>query len=129
LQRLDGEVRLLRAVEADHHRVELLADLEALRTLLVPIATKVAALDEARCAIVADLHIEARVLNGANGDRERFALLHAADCGRTAAASGTGTGATAFELLDTERDALLPPTRPRRCRTCGPFRRHRPRGR
>jgi hypothetical protein len=55
LKRLDGEVRLLGAVEANNHCVELLADLETLRTLLVAVAAKVAPLEEARRSVVADL--------------------------------------------------------------------------
>jgi hypothetical protein len=39
---------LLRPVEADHQRVELLADLEALGALLVAVAAEIGALDEAR---------------------------------------------------------------------------------
>src|SRR5690242_17125096 len=61
LHRLDREVRLLRTVEAGDHRVELLADLEALGALLVAVAAEIGALDEAHCAVVADLHVQARV--------------------------------------------------------------------
>ena len=78
LQRLDREVRLLRAVEADDHRVELLADLEALRTLLVAVAAKVGALDEAGRAVVADLDLEPAVADFEHGDGDRLALLDAA---------------------------------------------------
>ena len=61
LQRLDREVGLLRPVEADDLGVELLADLEALRTLLVAVAAEVGALDEAGRAVVADLDFEPAV--------------------------------------------------------------------
>ena len=50
-------------------RVELLADLEALRTLLVAVAAKVGALDEAGRAIVADLHFEPAVADLEHGRR------------------------------------------------------------
>src|SRR3546814_10474406 len=56
LHRLDREGRLLRPVEARHHRVELLADLEAFRTLLVAVAAEIGALDEAGRAVLARLH-------------------------------------------------------------------------
>src|SRR4051812_16380689 len=45
LHRLDREGRLLGAVEAAHHRIELLADLEPLGTLLVAVAAEIATLD------------------------------------------------------------------------------------
>ena len=63
LHRLDREVGLLRTVEADHHRVELLADLEALGALLVAVAAEIVALDEADRAVVADLHVEPGILD------------------------------------------------------------------
>src|SRR3546814_11074935 len=61
LHRLDRQSGLLRLVEAGHHRVELLADVETLRLLLVAISRQVRAPDEAGRAIVADLHLKAAV--------------------------------------------------------------------
>src|SRR5205085_3098957 len=58
LQCLHGEVRLLRSIESDHHCIQLLADLESLRTLLVPVAAKIASLDEAGGALVANLNVK-----------------------------------------------------------------------
>src|SRR4029079_12280728 len=107
LQRLDREIGLLGAVEADDHRIELLSDLKALRTLLVAIAAEVAALDEAGRSVVADLDIQTGVLDRPDRDGQGFALLDSADCGRTAARASRGAGAATFELLDAERNALL----------------------
>src|SRR5205085_8406695 len=87
LHRLDREVGLLRAVEADNHRVELLADLEAFGALLVAVAAKVAALDEAGRSVVADLDVEPGVLDRANGDGHDIVLVDA-----RSAAAGTRTG-------------------------------------
>src|SRR5207248_3106563 len=109
LERLDREIRLLRAIEADHHGIELLADLETLGALLVSVAAKIAALDEAGRAIVANLDVEARILNRTHSDGERFAFLdtsspgHAATCG----APGRSASSAALELLDAEADPLL----------------------
>src|SRR3954453_15491193 len=61
LHRLDREVRLLRAVEADDHCVELLSDLEALGALLVAVAAEVRALDEAGGPVIPNLHVEAGI--------------------------------------------------------------------
>src|SRR6185436_13873911 len=47
LEGLDREIGLFRTIEADHHRVELLADLEALGALFVAVAAEIGALDEA----------------------------------------------------------------------------------
>src|SRR5215218_5498184 len=109
LHRLDREVRLLGAVEARHHGVELLADLEAFRTLLVAVAAKVGPLDEADRSIVANLDVETGVLDRADGDGDRLALADSADSRTRCSSSRTGTGANtaAFELLHTEADALL----------------------
>ena len=71
LHRLDREIGLLRAVEADHLGIELLPHLEALGALLVAVAAKVGALDEAGRAVVADLDVEPAVADVADGDGER----------------------------------------------------------
>ena len=63
LQRLDREVGLLRAIEADDQCIEFLADLEAFRALLVAVAAEIGALDEAGRAIVANLDLEPTVAN------------------------------------------------------------------
>src|SRR6185312_12425260 len=103
-------IGLLRAVETDDHRVELLPDLEALRPLLVAVAAKVAALDEADRAVVADLNVESRILHLADSDGHRLALPHSA-ASRSAAPAGTRARAraraAALELLHAERDPLL----------------------
>jgi tRNA-dihydrouridine synthase B len=75
---LNREVRLLRAIEADHHSVELLTDLEALRALLVPVTAKVAALDESGHAIVANLDVEPGILDCPHDHGNRLALVDAA---------------------------------------------------
>ena len=75
LHRLDREGRLLGTVETGHHRVELLADLETLRTLLVAVAAEVAALDEAGCAVVTRLHFQTTVGDRENGDGNHRALV------------------------------------------------------
>src|SRR5687768_11570020 len=98
LERLDREVRLLRAVETGHHGIELLTDLETLRTLLVAVAAEVGPLDEASRAVVADLHFEAAVAHFENGDGDRLALVHA-----TAGADGAALRDSAtLELLHAE---------------------------
>src|SRR3546814_2324214 len=74
LHRLDLEVRLFRAVEADDHRIELLADLVTLGALFVAVAAKVGALDEAGGAIVASLNFEAVVADFENGDGDDVVL-------------------------------------------------------
>ena len=50
-------------------------DLEALGALLVAVAAKVAALDEAGRAVVADLDVEPGVLDRADGDGHDIALV------------------------------------------------------
>ena len=104
LQRLDREGRLLRAVEARNLRVELLADLEALGALLVAVAAKVGALDEAGRAVVADLHFQPAVAHFEDGDGDRLALVDAARCRRPPPPTATPA---ALELLHAEADALL----------------------
>src|SRR3546814_19641735 len=95
--------RLLRPVEARHHRVELLADLEAFRTLLVAVAAEIGALDEAGRAVLARLHFEARIADFEHGDGDDRALVHlAAGCRRAA-----DRGGAAPELLHADPDALL----------------------
>ena len=106
LHRLDREVRLLRTVEADDHRVEILADLEALRALFVAVAAKIAALDEADRAIVADLNVEPASWTARTMTVTVSPFLTAAR-GRAPPPRGAGTRAAALELLHAERDALL----------------------
>src|SRR5690606_39343379 len=55
---LDREIGLLRTVEADHHGVDFLARLEAVRTLLVTVAAEIGALDEAGRPVITNLHLE-----------------------------------------------------------------------
>src|SRR5581483_3460553 len=87
-----------------NHGVELLADLEALRALLVAVAAKVAALDEAGRSILADLHVKACILDGTDRNGNRLALL---DTGRGSAAGSGALAAAALELLHAGADALL----------------------
>src|SRR5688572_4385281 len=103
LQRFHREIRLLRAVEADHHRIELLADLEALGALLVAVAAKVGALDEAGRSAVADLDLEPSVAHFEDRNGDRLALGDAAARSRRS----RRRHAAALELLDAEADALL----------------------
>ena len=88
-------------------RSKLLPDLEPLGPLLVAITAKVATLDEADRAIVADLHVETSVLHRTNGDGNGVALLYAT--GSTGACARTRRNAAAdiLELLHAEADALL----------------------
>src|SRR5690349_13752711 len=58
LKRLDREIRLLRPIETGDEGIELLTDLETLRTLLVAVAAEVGALDEASGAAFGDLDVE-----------------------------------------------------------------------
>src|SRR3546814_20383581 len=55
LHRLDREVRLFRAVEADDHRIELLADLVTFGALFVAVEAQVGAVEEAGGALCASL--------------------------------------------------------------------------
>src|SRR5437868_11893830 len=109
LHRLDREIGLLRAVKADHERIELLPDLEPLGTLLVAVAAEIGALDKTDRPVVADLNVEPGILDRANGDGQRVALLHpAGTSGRSAARAGSSSArAAALELLHAERDPLL----------------------
>src|SRR5581483_2190447 len=79
-----------------NHGVELLADLEALRALLVAVAAKVAALDEAGRSILADLHVKACILDGPDRNGNRLALL---DTGRGSAAGSGALAAAALEFF------------------------------
>src|SRR5690606_14364230 len=101
LARLDREVGLLRAVEADHHRVDLLPDLEAVRTLLVAVAAEVRALDEAGRTIVAGLDLEPAVADLEHRDGDDVVLAQAAR------GCGAGRRSALLELLHAEADALL----------------------
>src|SRR3546814_6411294 len=83
-----------------HHRVELLADVETLRLLLVAIARQVRAPDEAGRAIVADLHFKAAVADFQHRDGDDLVLA------RAGSGSGSGRSATP-KLLHAKRDALL----------------------
>src|SRR3546814_18557480 len=86
--RLDRQRGLLRLVEAGHHRVELRADVETLRLLLVAIARQVRAPDEAGRAIVADLHFKAAVADFQHRDGDDLVLA------RAGSGSGSGRSAT-----------------------------------
>ncbi len=84
-------------VEVGDRRVDLVADVEALRPLLGTLAREIRTLDEGREVAVRDLDLEAVLL-----DREHFAgdlraLLQLAD----------GFHRIAADLLDAEADALL----------------------
>jgi hypothetical protein len=52
LERLDGEVGLLGPVKADDQSVELLTNLEAVRTLFVTVTAEIGPLNEARCTVI-----------------------------------------------------------------------------
>src|SRR6476620_11763592 len=107
LARLDREVGLFRTVEADDHRIELGADLEAVGALLVAVAAEVAALDEASRAVVADLHFQPAVAHFEHGDGDHVVLLdRTGTAARRVRAAASGRGAL-LELLHAEADALL----------------------
>src|SRR3546814_4076378 len=61
LQRLDREIGFLAAVETDNHRIDLLAGLEAVGTLFVTVAAKIATLDEASCTVFTGLDFKAAI--------------------------------------------------------------------
>src|SRR5690606_30604744 len=97
-QRLDGDLypaRLL--VEGDHARIDLLADREALRALLVAVARQVVAPDEALNVVIDQPHVEAAVTDACDfaGDDGVLAQF--------ARARGLADRIAA-ELLDAERD-------------------------
>src|SRR5690606_2640173 len=98
---LDREVRLLRTVEADDQRVDLLAHLEAVRTLLVAVAAEVGPLDEARRTVVAGLNFEAAIADFEHGYRDHVVLLQPARAG------AAGRRSALFELLHAQADTLL----------------------
>src|SRR5690606_30364636 len=103
--RLDGEVDLAGLlVGGGHARIDLLADREAFRTLVVAVACEIGAADERGLAAIDDLNLDAAVLDlrDLDGD-DRVLPQRAARRSGFAAARGTAFG----ELLDAERDALL----------------------
>ena len=102
LERLDREVRLFRAVETGDHRIKLLTNLKAIRTLLVTVTAQVGALDEASCAIFACLYFKSAIAHFKNGHGGGATLLQAA-C-RSSAGCRWGT---LFKLLDAKRNALF----------------------
>src|SRR4051794_15418174 len=81
----------------------MLANLESLRTLFIAVAAKVATLDEADCSVIADLNVEASVLDCTNHHGDRLAFLDAAN-----RRSGSSTAsAAAFKLLHAKRNTFL----------------------
>src|SRR3546814_16663953 len=82
LQRLDREIGFLAAVETDNHRIDLLAGLEAVETLFVTVAAKIATLDEASCTVFTGLDFKAAIEDFKNRDGNGCALVKAAGRGR-----------------------------------------------
>src|ERR1700737_2125651 len=97
-QRLDRALHLAGfLVELDHPRIDLLADGEAVGTLVVAVARQFRALDEGGEVSARDLDRDTAFLDLEHFAGHDRALLDVA---------GLGEG-IAFELLDAERDALL----------------------
>src|SRR3546814_2888639 len=99
LQRLDREIGFLAAVETDNHRIDLLAGLEAVGTLFVTVAAKIATLDEASCTVFTGLDFKAAIADFKNRDGNGRALVKAAGRGRNAC-----TRRTLFKLLHAQRN-------------------------
>src|SRR3954463_3502515 len=97
-ERLDRELHLRgAAVEQDDAGIDLLADLEAVGTLVVAVAGKLRALDEGGQIAADDLHVDAGLLDLGHFRGDDIALLHI----------GGGRHRVALQLLDAERDAFL----------------------
>src|SRR4051812_43944459 len=95
---LDRELHLGgAAVEQDDAGIDLLADLEAVGTLVVAVAGELRTLDEGGQIPANDLHVDAGLLDLGDLGGDDVALLHV----------GGGRHRVALELLDAERDALL----------------------
>src|SRR5689334_237692 len=95
---LDRELHLGgAAVEQDDAGIDLLADLEAIGTLVVAVAGELRTLDEGGQIAADDLHVDAGLLDLGDLGGDDVALLHV----------GGGRHRVALELLDAERDALL----------------------
>src|SRR5262249_18270950 len=96
--RLDRERQLAcLGIDGGDLRIDLLADCEAVRTLLAALAREVGLSNEADHA-VCERHLDAVVLHGRDGAGDDVALLVLA---------GRGGERVARELLDAEADALL----------------------
>src|SRR3546814_5212531 len=78
----------------------MLSDVETLRLLLVAVAGEVGALDEAGCAIFADLHFQSAVANFEHRDGDDFVLA------RAGGSAGCRRAAT-LKLLDAKRNPLF----------------------
>src|SRR5580693_3777591 len=104
-QRLDRDLHFVgAAIELDDAGVDLLADGEAVRTLLGTVARQLRALDEGGVLGADDLHVDAAFLHVDHLAGDDGTLLELAG----GAGFGRGSRATAAaQLLDAERDALL----------------------
>src|SRR3546814_13916932 len=76
--------------------------LEAVGTLFVTVAAKIATLDEASCTVFTGLDFKAAIADFKNRDGNGRALVKAAGRGRNAC-----TRRTLFKLLHAQRNALL----------------------
>src|SRR5689334_22968419 len=95
---LDRELHLGgAAVEQNDPGIDLLADLEAVGTLVIAVAGELRALDEGGQIAADDLHVDAGLLDLGDFGGDDVALLHV----------GGGRHRVALELFDAERDALL----------------------
>src|SRR5580658_8554907 len=106
-QRLDRDLHFVgAAIELDDAGVDLLADGEAVRTLLGTVARQLRTLDEGGVFGADDLHVDAAFLHVDHFAGDDGTLLELA--GRAGAAGfGRGSRTALAELLDAERDALL----------------------
>src|SRR3546814_6290121 len=78
------------------------AGLEAVGTLFVTVAAKIATLDEASCTVFTGLDFKAAIADFKNRDGNGRALVKASGRGRNAC-----TRRTLFKLLHAQRNALL----------------------
>src|SRR3546814_16685805 len=79
-----SDLGFLAAVETDNHRIDLLAGLEAVGTLFVTVAAKIATLDEASCTVFTGLDFKAAIADFKNRDGNGRALVKDAGRGRNA---------------------------------------------
>ena len=84
-------------IHAKHRGIDLVANIEAFRTLFGTFTRKIRALDEGRQIAVGKFDLDAVFLNGDDFAGDLIALL----------VTGHLVGRVAAELLDAERDALL----------------------
>src|SRR5580700_1355546 len=105
-QRLDRDLHFVGApIELDDAGVDLLADGKAVRTLLGTVTRQLRTLDEGGVLGADDLHVDAAFLHVDHLTGDDGTLLELA--GSAGIGRGSRATASAAQLLDAERDALL----------------------